>query len=280
MSPFNHFKRLALLAAFTTLAACSTPNDEDEVDDEATVTSKVGSLTFTSGGVGVSRARLSDAPGVFIAYGGYTARRAYSEGWVEALSPRLRDLGVGTVYAVAGPRDAAYSAREIANSAITAELLERGTSTSKVVVAAHSSGAFVGFELLRQLDAAGALAEGGALRGRLSFFNLDGSGQTLPTQTLDDIKMYAVLARDPTIRFGESANAWAMRALAERPDVELISLEVPGTGCAVGARWCLHDALVTTRPHNPYTFDLSRDYRLFHGERRVVDDYLDALDPR
>lgn len=273
------FSPLVVVAALA-VAACSAPAEPDDADESERATSQVGTLTFSAIGVGVSRARLSDAPGVFIAYGGYTARRAYSEGWVEALSPRLRELGIGTVYAVAGPRDAAYAGREIANSAITAELVARGASVSKVVVAAHSSGAFVGFELLRQLDLAGALAEGGALHHKLSFFDLDGSGQTLPTETLSDIHMYAVLARDPTLPYGDSANAWAMRALAERPDVELITIEVRGTGCVSGARWCLHDAVVTTRPHNPYSYDLSRDYRRFGGERRVVDGYLDVLDGR
>ena len=37
----------------------------------------------------------------------------------------------------------------------------------------------------------------------------------------------------------------------------------PSTGCHNGAGWCLHDVLITHRPHDPSTFDLARDYTDF-----------------
>jgi hypothetical protein len=50
----------------------------------------------------------------------------------------------------------------------------------------------------------------------------------------------------------------------------LFLVDADGSGCNVGAGWCLHDTLITTRPHNPATYDLDDDYTDFTGTGRHV----------
>ena len=54
------------------------------------------------------------------------------------------------------------------------------------------------------------------------------------------------------------------------------AVTVPSTGCVNGAGWCLHDVLVTHRPHDHNTFDLARDYTDF-VDRPPTIEYFDAL---
>ena len=58
----------------------------------------------------------------------------------------------------------------------------------------------------------------------------------------------------------------------------LTKLPMDHSGCHSGAKWCLHDLLITTRPHNPDTFDLVKDYTDFAGHP-VQDGYIRVLEP-
>ena len=54
-------------------------------------------------------------------------------------------------------------------------------------------------------------------------------------------------------------------------------VDANGSGCsrtASGGLWCLHDAVVNTRPHNPAMYDLRRDYTVFHDGHALVTSYL------
>ena len=51
---------------------------------------------------------------------------------------------------------------------------------------------------------------------------------------------------------------------------------MPSTGCHDGAGWCLHDVVITHRPHDHETFDLADDYTDF-ANRPVTTEYLDPL---
>lgn len=51
---------------------------------------------------------------------------------------------------------------------------------------------------------------------------------------------------------------------------------VYANGCHSGAKWCLHDLVITTRPHDPATFDLRQDYTDF-ANRPVQTAWIDAL---
>ena len=54
----------------------------------------------------------------------------------------------------------------------------------------------------------------------------------------------------------------------------VLEVNAARSGCAAGAKWCLHDALVTERPHNPETFDLEKDYQGFLPDRPAAVAYL------
>lgn len=205
-------------------------------------------------------------------YGGYTSELRSVEAWATALVPAA-GLRPRHIYAVQGPRDVSYSAKEIKNSSIVARYL-RERPPRVVTVLAHSSGSYVAHEFFTQLDGAGLLDSGGLLAGNVDYRNLDG-GTGLPSATAQKLhSIRCVYAEDATLTQGRSANAATMLAgcaAGARPFA--IAYSAVPTGCNDGARWCLHDAVVTTRPHNPANFDLARDYSDFQG-RAVVTDFL------
>lgn len=67
-----------------------------------------------------------------------------------------------------------------------------------------------------------------------------------------------------------------MTSLAAAFGTSATRLDGTGSGCHSGAKWCLHDLVITTRPHNPATFDLRRDYTDFAGHP-VQTAWIDAL---
>ncbi len=90
-------------------------------------------------------------------------------------------------------------------------------------------------------------------------------------------KIAFVWAEDTTLSHGRSANSGGMESLGEDHARSGLRLVVDHSGCHSGAKWCLHDLLITTRPHDPNTFDLARDYTDFTG-RPVQDGWIRALE--
>ena len=228
-------------------------------------------------GNGVAYQQVNTGNGVLIAYGGYTAKLAYSAAWAEELvDAKLGAADVGHIYAVKGPQDASYSAREIGNSKLRAHLKTLAGADGPIYIVAHSSGSFVAHELFQQAHAAGETE----LLARISYANLDGGGTGLSNQIVSQLGAATfVYARDPDK--GRSQNASTAVALAMAYVMQgatLFEVTVPGTGCAAGAGWCLHDVVITHRPHNPYSYDLARDYTDFVN-RPVTTEYLDPLIP-
>lgn len=226
---------------------------------------------FTPFSNGISIAEGGGEHDVLI-YGGYTAALPSVESWAKALLPAA-GLRPRHVYAIQGPKDVGYAAKEIRNSDIVARY-SRERAPTNVTVIAHSSGSYVAHEFLSQLDGAGLLDGIGALAGKVDLRNLDG-GTGLPTTTAKKLRsVLCVYAEDATLAQGRSANAATMLAgCAAGASPFRVAYSSTPTGCNDGARWCLHDAVVTTRPHNPANFDLARDYADFRG-RAVVTDYL------
>jgi hypothetical protein len=167
-----------------------------------------------------------------------------------------------------------YAGREIGNAALANHLLTR--QRGLVIVAAHSSGSFVAHELFAELA---AMEPGGpALLRRVVYYDLDGGEAGLTPEIVDQLRRaYFVYAEDSTTGT-RSANAATMMALGARYASAGGVLEVNAarSGCAAGAKWCLHDALVTERPHNPETFDLEKDYQGFLPDRPAAVAYLAA----
>lgn len=211
----------------------------------------------------------------FIAYGGWGVRESWARAWVdEVYRTALKHRGVRYLCAVRGPSSVDYAGREIGNTALANSLLSRPRGL--VIVAAHSSGSFVAHELLAELKGMGA--PGVALLGRTVYYDLDGGESGLTADIVGHLRRAYFVYADDSTTGTRSANAATMIALgaqyAEQGGV--LAVNAARSGCRAGAKWCLHDALVTERPHNPDTFDLEKDYQGFLPDRPAAVAYLSA----
>ena len=222
-------------------------------------------------GYGVEYQEVNTGTAIVIAYGGYSAHLAYSAGWAnELVDAKLGGEGVGRIYAVQGPRDPGYDAKEIGNSKLRAHLRTIDDGTSPIFIVAHSSGTYVAHELLDQLYAAGQTS----VLARISYWNLDGGGSGLTDEIVASLHgITFTYAHDPTLSSGYSENNSTARALAEEYGTTPFEVTVSHTGCNNGAGWCLHDVLITHRPHNASTYDLADDYTDF-ANRPVTIEYF------
>lgn len=268
------------------LGACAAEDDDPVPDgagdeepgviDDGTAGEMPG-VDWTDVGTGVAYRQVTTGRAVLIAYGGYTAKLTYSAAWAEELvDAKLGAADVGHIYAVKGPQDASYSAREIGNSKLRAHLKALADADGPIYVVAHSSGAFVAHELFQQAHAAGETA----LLARISYADLDGGGTGLSNQIVDELGAATfVYARDPVKgRSQNGGTAIALAAAYVMQGATLFEVTVDDTGCASGAGWCLHDVVITHRPHDPNSYDLARDYTDF-VDRPVTTEYLDPLIP-
>jgi hypothetical protein len=258
----------ATVLAATFLTGCSSHVDSVR-GTAAQVTTTPNATGWTNVGYGINGTSAGSGPNVLIVYGGYTATDLDSEALaLELVSARLGGLGVGQVYAVRGPQDSGYAAREIGNSHLTAQLQQQLSAIGFIAVVAHSSGAFVADELCTQASSA-ELA-------KIVYLDLDGGSWALDNTLVGEMRgVYFVNADDSAA--GESANYSAIVTLhADFPASHIFTVDSDGSGCNVGARWCLHDTLITTRPHKQTTYDLDDDYTDFTGTgRNVVTSYID-----
>lgn len=235
--------------------------------------------SWTGIGRGVAYRRVNTGPAILIAYGSYGTRLRDTAAWAtELVLAKLGAAGVGHVYAASGPADSTYAAREIANTALRAHLAQLGSGTAPIYVVAHSSGSFVAHELLSQLHA----AKHAAVLSRIRYANLDGGATGLTRAIVAGLGRIAfVYARDPTLKSGLSQNSDAMCTFGATfaPYSVVFEVTVPSTGCASGARWSLHNVVITHRPHSPTKCDLANDYNDFI-DRPVTTEYLDPLIPK
>jgi hypothetical protein len=217
---------------------------------------------------GVTTKDTGGGNNIVIAYGGYTATDGDSQAWVtEMTSTRLAQLGVGHMYAVRGPEDPDYAAREIGNSELATALATQAMPASYVIVIAHSSGGFVADELF-------TFATPGVL-AKVAYFNLDGGSWALTDALVGAMRgVYFCNAHDSVA--GDSENTSSDESLhAEFAASHFFTVDADGSGCDVGAGWCLHDTLITNHPHDPTTYDLALDYTDFTAGRQVVTSYID-----
>jgi hypothetical protein len=190
-----------------------------------------------------------------------------SQAWVTQLTKaELSSLGVGHVYAVQGPEDPEYAAREIGNSELAAALATEVEAATYVVIIAHSSGGFVADELFTFADP--------AVLAKVAYFNLDGGSWALTNELVGEMRgVYFCNAHDAVAGYSENTSS-DEELHADFPASHFFTVDADGSGCDVGAGWCLHDTLITNHPHDPTTFDLALDYTDFTGGRRVVTSYL------
>lgn len=216
----------------------------------------------------------------FVGYGGYGISLGAAKEWVEALyRADLEARGVRYVFAVQGPADVTYTGFEIGNSKVAAALVEKlGPAPATVTVVAHSSGTFVAHELLGQL--ATDLDPGAVTDGRIDYFNLDGGSLYLTTAAVDRLRSaHFVAAYDPAIAT-YSPNQVTMASLGGSYAAKggYLQLDASGSGCVLGAVWCLHMTPIVTVPHDPTAASNDLDYSDFAG-RAVTTSYLDAIAP-
>ncbi|HEX8789510.1 MAG TPA: hypothetical protein VF765_01065 [Polyangiaceae bacterium] len=217
---------------------------------------------------GVTTKDTGGGSDIVIAYGGYTATDADSQAWVTQMTGvRLAQLGVGHMYAVRGPMDPDYASREIGNSELAAALATQAVASTHVLVIAHSSGGFVADELFTFADA--------AVLAKIAYFNLDGGSWALTDALVGSMRgVYFCNAHDSVA--GDSENTSSDESLhAMFSASHFFTVDADGSGCDVGAGWCLHDTLIINHPHDPTTFDLALDYTDFTGGRQVVTSYVD-----
>lgn len=268
---------LAALAAHA-LAACTVGVDpdsdfesEDGEGDDGSADGVLLAPTWTTLGVGVAYQQVNTGHAILIVYGGYSAKINYSAALgSELVDAKLGALDVGRVYAVKGPQDPGYNAREIQNTKLRAHLRTIDDGTSPICVIGHSSGSFVAHELLSQLYNAGSADT----LARISYYDLDGGGSGLDDNIVESLgKITFVYAHDPVAGLSQNSSAAKSLAAAYAPIAKLFEVRVSGTGCHTGAGWCLHDVLITHKPHNPSTYDLANDYTDFVN-RPVTTEYF------
>lgn len=273
--------RIAPMLVALAVGACASPGEDpeslDELDDpgDGKADSPLDSA-WTNVGLGVAYQQVNTGPAVLIAYGGYSARLSYSAAWAtELVDAKLGAAEVGHVYAVKGPADAGYGGREIANTKLRAHLRSLAATGSPIYIVAHSSGAFVAHELLSQLYAAGDTAT----LSRIAYANLDGGGSGLTASIVAELgQLSFVYAQDPTKGLSQNSSSMIGLGMAYATHATTSKVVVTNTRCRSGARWCLHDVVITHRPHNPNSYDLARDYTDF-VDRAVTTEYLDAMIP-
>lgn len=241
----------------------------------------IDSIPWVTGadvGFGVARKDAANPAGenVFLAYGGYNVTLEQSEAWAtELYRATLQARGVRWIWAVQGPADPSYSAKEIGNSKIIAAMLPHvGASTKFVLAVGHSSGSFVAHELLGQL--AGGLDPSDVTKDRVVYFDLDGGTSGLDASIVGRLRRgYFVGSWDATISTA-SPNDADMRAggATYASAGGYWQNDASGSGCDAGARWCVHMTLITTRPHDPAAAS-PVDYADFAG-RPVAHAYLEA----
>jgi hypothetical protein len=226
-------------------------------------------------GVAYKDAGEARGEGVLIGYAGYQVTADESRAWVSALyDAALSSRGVRHVYAVQGPAQVQYEAREITNSALARRLVGQvAGGDARVHVAAHSSGSWVACELFEQLFEGGFDPMGETI-GRVVYYDLDGVASCLSDDRVNALGgLYFVHAVNAG---GASLQSQSMAAGAARwPDQSaLLTYDAEGAGCAPGAEMCLHMSLVNTRPHDASGASRSADYTDFEG-RPVNGWYVD-----
>ncbi|MBL8743501.1 MAG: hypothetical protein JNK04_20465 [Myxococcales bacterium] len=254
------------------VAACapldgSDPDVDDAEESEDALDEAVSDSWSDGPGFGIRFRRANENADVAIFYGGYGATLAASQSWAdETFAEDLEARGFGVLYAVKGPLHADYRDWEIGNSKIAKRLIgEEGAKATRILVIAHSSGAFVAHELFTQL--ADGRDVDGVTAGKITYFNLDGAGGP-PGKALQRLSAaWAVSVRDANgVRSMNASTAdlnASNYAAAGKGGLHELSA-APGV-CASGAKWCLHMVTTNERPHNKWGLDVARDYTDFEG---------------
>jgi hypothetical protein len=224
---------------------------------------------------------------IAIFFGGWQAKQEWVNRWSnEVYEAKLNKLGVQHLLTVKGPDELCYNKKEIELKSLAdfvKNIIYATYFIDNVIIIAHSSGSFVANEFLNIMYGNDGIARDSFYVDKVHYFILDGGigsnncGTKIDTSAIRHIKkVYAVAAFDSTTD-KYSANYQSMKILSEmfNEKSELILIDASDSGCI--DKWCLHNFLITRRPHNPYNYDLEKDYQYFDSKRLVQTDYLHVL---
>jgi len=245
------------------------------------------SFTWSSVGFGVSYTAAGGGVGrykVFVGYGGFGVTLPWTQHWVESLyTSYLSGLEVVHLYAVQGPQDSSYAAKEIGNTKLVAHLLNivKDGNMDLVFVAGHSSGSFVAHEMLGQIIS--GFDPQGHLAHKIVYYNLDGGSSGFTGAIANNlIKSYWVYGFDQNVNT-DSANHATMQFYGRQfgSKSQVIGVNADSSGCDSGAVWCMHVTLITTHPHLAFNADAQLDYGSIDSAHPVQTQYfrLTGYDP-
>jgi hypothetical protein len=208
-------------------------------------------------GRGVSVKRCTGARAhVAVLMAGWNITMPSTQAWADALDrAALASRGVSTLYAVQGPEHVDFRGKEIAVNALLEDLTHTVHDDAWVLVAAHSSGAFVAATLFdrafrQQRD------RYTSLRGRAVYVNLDGDRgierdpeRALSSESVAGLRHVVFVSTHATEGALRGFSMDAMRdGHAAFPDVSaLLEYDAGNAGCSTNV--CAHLALINTRPY-------------------------------
>jgi hypothetical protein len=198
--------------------------------------------------------------------------------WAE---PKLTDFAVAAVYSVPGPFNSMYTAatREHALDVLAKSIGDTAAKLGSrlIIVAAHSSGAFVADAALAELA-----RQNPSLLSRVVYYKLDGGWADLTPATMKKMAaLYCVSATCGTTRDAKgrtvplrSRNAGAMDGCGAKSGgkAQLVVYKTLLSGCKSAD--CCHDTLINVKPQKPTTFTPA-DYT-FSGKSMPNGDWLDS----
>ncbi|MCA0388766.1 MAG: hypothetical protein LCH52_09755 [Bacteroidetes bacterium] len=238
---------------------------------------------------------------VLITMGGMGAKLKWVQKWTEELyKAKLNEFNIGMIIVVKGPVEEYYDSREIEIKKMTkryvAAYQEYGFNETYLIV--HSSGVFPAHQMFDFLYIGGddpnnksmkmrkleVLDPEGITKNRITYIMLDGElgipkGYTLTEKMVKNLKkiysFYAVDAETKT--FSGMAKEAKMVKNKFQDETILYEYIAENSGCNRDAKWCVHETLITTRPHNPAGYDLEKDYQFFDSTRKVVTGYMGVV---
>lgn len=212
-------------------------------------------ITEAPGATARSLPYQGSADDVLVVFGGCGASNAATQGFAEALAkvPTWRKAPKH-LFAVRWTSSGCGYDGLFKNSKLGAIALDRAGASGRITVVAHSSGAYLAHEFLAQAIGAKTPSwdPNHTLRGRLAYFNLDGGGDanlTAIDRSTEKFPIFFVGARDATANIN-SRNYATMKALGGT--TRFFEVNANGSGCQ--AYNCMHDAVITTVPHNKKSF--------------------------
>jgi len=243
-------------------------------------------------GILYSAVKSKNNQSIFLAFGGWTAKAEWTSIWAENLyAVKLKKLKIAHLFAVKGPKNSLYKDREINNRKLAEKILgilksQKISSKIQIILVAHSSGAYVAHEFLNTLFALDSANGYKNTKDKISYFNLDGGigikeydWTSLQIDYIQHFKaIYGVYAFDSNTGI-YSPNKDEMLEL-QTLGKNCFPLELNASNCGCIKKWCVHETLIITKPHNINTFDLEKDYTDFNSLRTPVFEYFNVLEKK